>query len=63
MDEKLRRRLERVFRRYTGIQAVYLFGSMAEGRAKAESDLDLAIIASTPDVKAKKLGLLAVWCG
>jgi predicted nucleotidyltransferase len=35
--------LKIVFKRYPAIQAVYLFGSSASGRAHAESDLDLAV--------------------
>ncbi len=36
--------LRAVFRRYDAIQAVYLFGSYAEGRARENSDLDLAVV-------------------
>ena len=33
--------LKTIFEKYPGIQAVYLFGSSATGRANAGSDLDL----------------------
>lgn len=54
-----RDRLSEVFRHYPEIRAVYLFGSAAEGRAGATSDLDLAIITSTPRLREKRLDLLA----
>lgn len=40
----LKERLTRVFVRFPGIEAVYLFGSAATGRAGPESDLDLAVV-------------------
>jgi len=52
-----RERLAEVFREFPGIEAVYLFGSMVEGRTHAESDLDLAIV-SAQDVADRKLDLL-----
>ncbi len=33
-----------VFRRYPQVEAVYMFGSAAEGRARSESDVDLAVL-------------------
>jgi predicted nucleotidyltransferase len=36
--------LKQVFAKYPDIQAVYIFGSQAEGRMREESDLDLAIL-------------------
>ena len=36
--------LRAAFSRFPSVWAVYLFGSYAEGRAHAESDLDLAIV-------------------
>jgi len=50
--------LSEVFRRYPEIQAVYLFGSAAEGRARATSDLDLAIVSTTPHLRERKLDIL-----
>ncbi len=51
-------RLRTVFEGYPEIQAVYLFGSVATGRLRPESDLDLAIVPRTPGLRARKLDLL-----
>jgi predicted nucleotidyltransferase len=51
-------RLEKVFRKYPDIQAVYLFGSTASGRTHQESDLDLAILPRKSALREKKLDLL-----
>lgn len=51
--------LPEVFRRYPGIQAVYLFGSFATGDVHRESDLDLAVVPRDCSVRAKKLDILA----
>jgi predicted nucleotidyltransferase len=37
--------LKTIFEKYPEVQAVYLFGSIATGRANAGSDLDLAVLA------------------
>jgi predicted nucleotidyltransferase len=37
-----------VSRSIPGVQAVYLFGSAAEGRLRADSDMDLAVLAAAP---------------
>lgn len=50
--------LGEIFRKYPEIQAVYLFGSVAEGWAHAESDLDLAIFSDDPGLEEKKLEIL-----
>ncbi len=52
-------RLERIFEKYPEISAVYLFGSRALGSARPESDLDLAIVSSSPGAHAHRLDLLA----
>ena len=52
-------KLAEVFKRYPQVQAVYVFGSQASGRAGPESDLDLAIIPTDRSVKEKKLDILA----
>jgi predicted nucleotidyltransferase len=52
-------RLEKVFRKYPDIQAVYLFGSAASGKTHAESDLDLAILPEQPSLRGQKLDILA----
>ncbi len=51
-------RLHAIFAGYPEIQAVYLFDSAVTGRLHQESDLDLAIVARTPDLRARKLDLL-----
>ncbi len=51
-------RLRSIFVTYPDIQAVYQFGSAATGRLPGESDLDLAIVARTPDLRVHKLALL-----
>jgi hypothetical protein len=51
--------LKAIFGKYPGIQAVYLFGSSASGRAHAESDLDLAVLADDARLRARKVDILA----
>ncbi len=48
-----------VFRRYPEILAVYLFGSYADGTARADSDIDLGILPRTPEFHSRLLDLLA----
>lgn len=55
-DPKL---LPDVFKKYTAIQAVYVFGSAASGKLHAESDLDLAICSRRASIHAEKLDILA----
>ncbi len=50
--------LSDVFKKYSGILAVYLFGSAASGRLHSESDLDLALTGE-PGLRAHKLDILA----
>jgi predicted nucleotidyltransferase len=52
-------RLPEVFRSYPEIQAVYLFGSAAEGRAGPRSDLDVAIVSDRPRLREKRLDIVA----
>jgi predicted nucleotidyltransferase len=47
-----------IFKKYSGIQAVYLFGSVAVGKTHAESDLDLAIIPDDASLRSERLELL-----
>ena len=51
-------RLENIFRKYSDIHAVYLFGSTASGKTHAESDLDLAILPRKSSLRKKKLDIL-----
>ena len=52
-------KIRRVSRRFPEIEAVYLFGSAAEGRAHVGSDLDLAVVPGNAALREKKLDLLA----
>lgn len=52
-------KLSGVFRRYSGIRAVYLFGSTASGHAHSDSDIDLAVIPTDMSVREEKLDILA----
>ena len=52
-------RLEKVFRKYPDIQAIYLFGSTASGKTHTESDLDLAILPRKSSMRDQKLDFLA----
>jgi predicted nucleotidyltransferase len=51
--------LTKVFSKYPGVQAVYVFGSVGDGRTHRESDLDLAIVPRDESVREKKLDILA----
>lgn len=48
-----------VFSRYPEIQAVYLFGSQAEGRVRTDSDVDLALITRDPSLRHRVVDVLA----
>jgi len=48
-----------IFRKYPGVQAVYLFGSAASGKTHTESDLDLAVVPGDASARAAKLDILA----
>ena len=52
------KKLKDVFKNYSDIQAVYLFGSTATGKTNPESDLDLAILSKNPSIKEQKLDIL-----
>jgi uncharacterized protein len=51
--------LPEIFKKYPDIQAVYLFGSVANGKANSQSDIDLAIVPRNPSLREKKLDILA----
>lgn len=51
--------LPAVFKKYPEIQAVYLFGSVASGKANAQSDIDLGILPRNSSLREKKLDILA----
>lgn len=42
----------------SGCQEIYLFGSLAEGRAREESDIDLAVRGCNPDKYYQLIGKL-----
>lgn len=52
-------RLRPVFERYPDIDAVYLFGSRAEGRAREDSDIDLGLVGRRDRLEPRKIDLLA----
>ncbi|MBI5841324.1 MAG: nucleotidyltransferase domain-containing protein [Chloroflexi bacterium] len=51
--------LPAIFQKYSGIQAVYVFGSAASGRLHDESDLDLAVYSHDSSIHAQRLDILA----
>jgi hypothetical protein len=51
--------LPKIFEKYSDVQAVYLFGSVASGKIHAESDIDLAIVPRDKTLRSKKLDILA----
>ncbi|MBX3707643.1 MAG: nucleotidyltransferase domain-containing protein [Pseudomonadales bacterium] len=57
--DSLRCSLQRVLARYPFIEAVYLFGSHASGRAGPGSDVDLGLVGSKADFETHKLNILA----
>jgi len=52
-------KLTEVFKKYSAIQAVYLFGSAASGKIHSESDIDLGILPKNSSLRNKKLDILA----
>jgi predicted nucleotidyltransferase len=50
--------LEKVFKNFPEIGAVYLFGSAETGKLHKESDLDLAIYPDTPGLRKQKPAIL-----
>jgi len=59
LDEDDLQKLRDVFRRYSDIRAVYLFGSVVEGRSRPDSDLDMAIVPGDPSLRERRLDILA----
>lgn len=57
--DALRQRVRAVLERCPFIEAAYLFGSHALGRARPESDVDLALVGPRAEVQARKLDILA----
>lgn len=51
--------LQPVFEQFPQIQAVYLFGSRAGGRARPGSDVDLAVVSKNDPSASEKLDILS----
>lgn len=51
-------RIVRYFRTRDEVAALYLFGSLAEGRVTAESDIDIAVLVDEKKMKKADYGLL-----
>jgi len=51
-------KLKIVFQEFQEIEAVYLFGSMAAGTVRAESDIDLAVYPGKESLRRKKIDIL-----
>ena len=52
------RQLEEVFEQFPSVEIVFLFGSMAEGRERRDSDLDLAIEGDPEKLEDRKTEML-----
>lgn len=50
--------LPQIFEKFPDILAVYLFGSAVTGKTHRESDLDLAVVPRTPELRHKRLEIL-----
>ena len=58
LKESEKKLLNNVFEKYSAVQAVYLFGSVASENVHQESDIDLAIIPGTKKLREQKLAIL-----
>ncbi len=56
---QLKALLETVLCSFPEVEAAFLFGSVAEGRARADSDIDLALVPGKSGLKPRKLEILA----
>lgn len=56
--DEIAQRIRRVFEKYPEVEAVFLFGSYAEGRARPDSDLDLALVGPRAELAPRKLDML-----
>ncbi|WP_019569627.1 nucleotidyltransferase domain-containing protein [Thioalkalivibrio sp. ALE11] len=56
--ETIAERVKRVFARYREVDAVFLFGSRAEGRAREGSDIDLALVGPAGAIEPRRLDIL-----
>ena len=55
---ELKRRLASVLREFAEIDAAFLFGSVAEGRSREHSDIDIALVPNDPGLRARRLDIL-----
>jgi predicted nucleotidyltransferase len=51
LSDSVIKELQDVFRRYTGIEKVLIFGSRSKGNYRAGSDIDLAVVGKNIDYK------------
>jgi uncharacterized protein len=58
LSEGDEQRLGRVLGAFDGVRALYLFGSFADGTARADSDIDLAIVPADESVRDRQLEML-----
>ena len=57
--KQLKNTLHKVLRSFPEVEAAFVFGSVAEGRAREGSDIDLALVPADNLLKERKLELLA----
>ena len=63
IDRQLADALAAVFERFPAVEAAYLFGSRAEGKAGPASDFDIALVGHRADLQGRKLDILAELVG
>ncbi len=54
----MEQQIGRVLGAFDGVEAVYIFGSVAEGRARVDSDVDLAVVPTNNEVRQLHLEML-----
>ena len=57
--ESIQRAIDQVFPDFPNVVAIYLFGSVARGTPRADSDLDLALVTTEPLSPKQKLDMYA----
>lgn len=57
-NTELTNRIKNVLSKFPEIDAAFMFGSRAEGRARLDSDIDIALVVNHP-IGSKKLDILA----
>lgn len=58
MTSNLDAQLTGLLNGFPRLRAAYLFGSLASGKARPDSDLDIAVLASSPLTQEEKLALI-----